>query len=58
MAEAAAMQTVTASYADLEDFVIRGYSLNEVISEKIRSMMQRSKIRDYYGGCRVIHQNS
>jgi len=48
MAEAAAMQTVTASYADLEDFVIMGYSLNEVISEKIRSMMQRSKVRDYY----------
>ena len=41
-------QTVTVTYPDLSDFSINGYSLNEVIAEKIRSMMQRSKVRDYY----------
>lgn len=48
MADSVATQTVTTSYADLEDFLINGYTLNEVVSEKIRSTMQRSKARDYY----------
>lgn len=48
MADAITPQTVTVSYQDLANFTINGYSLDEVIAEKIRSMMQRSKVRDYY----------
>ena len=48
MADSVATQTVIASYADLEDFTVSGYTLNEVVAEKIRSTMQRSKVRDYY----------
>ncbi len=48
MADSVATQTVATSYADLEDFPINGYTLNEVVAEKIRSTMQRSKVRDYY----------
>ena len=39
---------LTISYADLEDFTVSGYTLNEVVAEKIRSAMQRNKVRDYY----------
>ncbi|MCE2506680.1 MAG: nucleotidyl transferase AbiEii/AbiGii toxin family protein, partial [Nitrosopumilaceae archaeon] len=46
--DSVATQTVATSYADLEDFPINGYTLNEVVAEKIRSTMQRSKVRDYY----------
>ena len=48
MINSVATQTVTTSYTDLEDFQINGYTLNEVVAEKIRSTMQRSKVRDYY----------
>ena len=48
MADSVATQTVTTSYADLEDFTVSGYTLNEVVAEKIRSAMQRNKVRDYY----------
>lgn len=41
-------QTVSTSYNDLSSFSVNGYTLNEVIAEKIRSLMQRSKVRDYY----------
>jgi hypothetical protein len=41
-------QIINATYDDLSDFPVTGYTFNEVISEKIRSMMQRSKVRDYY----------
>ena len=46
MAGPVATQTVTASYVDLEDFSVNGYTFNEVVAEKIRSTMQRSKVRD------------
>lgn len=48
MADSVVTQTVTTSYADLDDFPVNGYTLNEIIAEKIRSTMQRSKARDYY----------
>lgn len=48
MVDSVAIQTVTTSYADLEDFPVNGYTFNEVVAEKIRSTMQRSKVRDYY----------
>jgi len=51
-------QTVTVSYDDLSNFTIHGYSLNEVIAEKIRSLMQRSKVRDYYDIWRMFSQSN
>lgn len=48
MVDSPVIQTVTVSYDDLSNFPINGYTLNEVVAEKIRSLMQRSKVRDYY----------
>ena len=39
MADCVTRLTVTPSYADLEDFTVSGYTLNEVMAEKIRSTM-------------------
>ena len=48
MVDPSSIQTVIPTYNDLSNFSITGYGLNEVISEKIRSMMERTKVRDYY----------
>ncbi len=58
MADSVSMQTVTASYADLEDFPVSSYTLNETASEKIRSTMQRSKARDYYDIWKMFGKDS
>ncbi|MBI1663202.1 MAG: nucleotidyl transferase AbiEii/AbiGii toxin family protein [Nitrosopumilus sp.] len=58
MADPVATQTVTTSYADLEDFQVSGYTLNEVVAEKIRSTMQRSKVRDYYDIWKMFGKDS
>ncbi len=36
------------SYSDLEDCVINCYSLDEVMTEKMRSLLSRTQPRDYY----------
>jgi len=51
-------QTVTVSYDDLSNFTINGYSLDEVIAEKIRSLMQRNKVRDYYDIWRMFSEDN
>lgn len=51
-------QTVTVSYNDLSNFSVTGYTLNEVISEKIRSLMQRTKVRDYYDVWKMLGQDN
>lgn len=58
MVDSVATQTVTTSYADLENFPVNGYTLNEVVSEKIRSAMQRSKVRDYYDIWKIFGKDS
>lgn len=40
--------SVTVSYEDLTNFPITNYTFNEALSEKIRSITQRVKARDYY----------
>ncbi len=58
MMDSVTEQTVTTSYSDLQNFSIVGYSLDEVIAEKIRSLMQRSKVRDYYDIWRMFGQEN
>lgn len=35
-------------YADIEPFTVNVFDLREIVSEKIRALMQRSKPRDYF----------
>ena len=56
MADPASAQTVTASYEDLENFTVNSYTINEILSEKIRSTMQRIKARDYYDVWRMLEK--
>jgi len=56
MVDSPTSQTVTTSYGDLSNFQINGYTLNEVVAEKIRSLMQRSKVRDYYDIWKMFSQ--
>ena len=56
MAESASAQIVTVSYEDLENFTVNSYTINEILAEKIRSMMQRTKTRDYYDVWRMLEK--
>lgn len=58
MIDSPTSQTVTTTYEDLTNFTINGYTRNEVISEKIRSLMQRSKVRDYYDIWKMFSQDN
>ena len=58
MIDSVVQQTITVSYDDLSNFTINGYSLDEVIAEKIRSLMQRSKVRDYYDIWRMFSEEN
>lgn len=42
------LKAVKADYPDIPKFSAKVYSLNEVLTEKIRSAFQRTKARDYY----------
>ena len=42
------MKTVIISYSDLEEHRLLCYSLEEVLVEKIRTVMQRMQARDFY----------
>lgn len=39
---------------DYPEFAVQVYSLNEILAEKMRSMVQRRKIRDYYDVWRLL----
>ena len=39
---------VASQYPDIAHYHINAYSLNEILAEKIRSILQRGKSRDYY----------
>ncbi|MGQ9719547.1 MAG: nucleotidyl transferase AbiEii/AbiGii toxin family protein [Nitrososphaerales archaeon] len=43
-------------YEDIPDFEILVYSLNEILVEKIRSIIQRGKARDYYDVWRLMKE--
>ena len=44
-------------YPDLPDFRVKVYSLREILIEKIRSIIQRGKSRDYYDVWRLLTEN-
>lgn len=47
---------VRPEYADVSEFVATVYSLNEIVVEKIRSMLQRTRARDYYDVWRLMKE--
>ena len=48
---------VKTEYADVPEFTALVYSLNEILIEKIRSIFQRGKARDYYDVWRLINKH-
>lgn len=48
---------VKPEYKDIPEFEIQVYSLNEVLVEKIRSIFQRGKARDYYDVWRLVKED-
>ena len=49
---------IPTTYSDLSTFNVNSYSLNEILAEKIRTLMQRNKVRDYYDVWRILNENS
>ncbi len=48
---------VTHPYPDIEPFQVNVYTLTEILLEKIRSIFQRGKARDYYDVWRLLREN-
>jgi len=48
---------VRPEYDDIPEFRMQVYSLNEILVEKIRSIFQRGKTRDYYDVWRLMKEN-
>ena len=42
------LKTLKSDYPDVESYEVKVYSLEEILAEKIRSILQRGKSRDYY----------
>ncbi len=49
---------VSPEYPDIPEFEATAYSLNEIIVEKIRSMIQRTRARDYYDVWRLMKEKN
>ena len=47
---------ITTEYPDVPEFKVQVYSLKEILVEKIRSLMQRTKGRDYYDVWRLLSE--
>jgi predicted nucleotidyltransferase component of viral defense system len=47
---------INSEYPDLEKFRVKVYSITEVLVEKIRSIIQRGKSRDYYDVWRLLKE--
>ena len=47
---------VTTIYPDLPEFEVKAYDLKEILIEKIRSIIQRGKSRDYYDVWRLLKE--
>lgn len=47
---------VTAGYPDVPDFKVKAYSLKEILVEKLRSLMQRTRNRDYYDVWKLLSE--
>lgn len=51
-------RSINPEYPDLERFRVKAYSLAEVLVEKIRSIIQRGKTRDYYDVWRLLKEKT
>ena len=51
-------RNVKPEYDDIPEFKALVYSLNEILVEKIRSILQRGKARDYYDVWRLVRESS
>jgi len=51
-------KVITTLYPDLPDFRVKVYTLKEILLEKIRSIIQRGKSRDYYDVWRLLTKNN
>jgi predicted nucleotidyltransferase component of viral defense system len=49
---------VKSTYEDIPKFQILTYTLNEIFVEKIRSILQRGKARDYYDVWRLLKEGN
>lgn len=52
------IQTHEHSYEDIPTFTIPAYSMEEIFVEKLRSIYQRARARDYYDIYRLLQQES
>ena len=43
-----ALPIFSRSYSDYPDFTVRVESLEEIFAQKLRALVQRKKVRDYY----------
>lgn len=50
-------RTASTGYPDAPSIRVKVYSLREILAEKIRSIMQRGKSRDYYDVWRLLEEN-
>jgi predicted nucleotidyltransferase component of viral defense system len=50
-------RVVNTVYPDLPEFRVKVYSLKEILIEKLRSIIQRGKSRDYYDVWRILKEN-
>lgn len=46
------------SFEDVPEFELAAYSVEEIVVEKLRSLFQRARARDYYDLYRLLHQES
>jgi len=44
------------SYSDYPDFMVRVESLEEIFAQKLRALVQRKKVREYYDIWRMLEQ--
>jgi predicted nucleotidyltransferase component of viral defense system len=51
-------EKVKSGYEDIPEFEVLVYSLNEILVEKIRSIFQRGKARDYYDVRRLMKEKN
>lgn len=49
-------ETVSTGYPDVPDFRVKAYSLKEILVEKLRSLMQRSRSRDYFDVWKLLSE--
>ena len=56
LADEAARVRVKPEYDEIGEFEVLVYSMDEVLAEKMRSIMQRGKARDYYDVWRLLKE--